>query len=92
MRNGATLASAVTGVAYMPDTQVRAFIETGESSGTLPEMLFRYANAETESINQLQQQMTEWLPRLAYAVIAGWVAYSILGSHAFMPNLPEELR
>lgn len=90
--NGATLASTITGVAYMPDTQVRAFIETGESSGTLPEMLFRYANAETESINQLQQQITEWLPRLAYAVIAGWVAYSILGSHAFLPNLPEELR
>lgn len=92
MMNGATLANAVTGVTYIPNAQVRDFIETGESSGTLPEMLFRYTNAETASIDQLQQQIAEWLPRLAYAVIAGWVAYGILSSHAFMPNLPDELR
>lgn len=92
MVKGATLTNALTGMAYLPNTQISAFITTGESSGTLPEMLFRYANAETASINQIQQQITEWLPRLAYAAVACWVAYGILSSHVFMPNLPEDLR
>lgn len=92
MINGATLANALTGVPYLANTHVLAFVETGESSGTLPEMLFRYTNAETESINHVQQQITEWLPRLVYALVVCWVAYGILSSHAFMPNLPDELR
>ncbi|HSY28442.1 MAG TPA: hypothetical protein VK832_13115, partial [Burkholderiaceae bacterium] len=60
--------------------------------GTLPEMLFRFAAMETASINDFNKQVAEWLPRIIYAAVAGWVAYGILTGAGVGTELPEELR
>lgn len=92
MKRGATLAEALTGMNYLGDGHAIEMVKTGESSGTLPEMLWRHANMETEAVMHFQQQVTDWIPRIVYGMVMLWMAYSILTSGAFMPHLPEELR
>ncbi len=65
-------------VLFQHDQQVRALVSTGEASGSLPEMLARLAVAEDEALAYAQQQLSLWLPRLVYAVVATWIAYCIL--------------
>lgn len=92
MKQGATLAEALSHVRYLGDRQVLALVSTGESSGSLPEMLWRYATMQTEAITHFQQQVADWVPRIVYGAVMLWMAYGILSSGAFMPHLPEELR
>jgi general secretion pathway protein F len=92
MKQGATLGMALEDVAYLGDRQIIEFVKTGEASGTLPEMLFRHVQFETDAIAHLQEQIAEWLPRLIYGAVALWMAYGILTGGGFAPNLPAELR
>ena len=92
MQQGATLAQAVEQLIYGGNAQVIGYIQTGESSGTLPEMLLRFADAETAAIQHFQQEVVAWLPRIVYGLLALWMAYSILTGSAFMPRLPQELQ
>lgn len=74
---------------FSQDRQVRAFINSGENSGSLPEMMARLAAAQDEALALAQQQVSEWLPRLAYAAVAIWMAYGLLaaGPATTMPAL-----
>ena len=92
MAQGATLAQAVEQLAYVGNAQVMGYIQTGESSGTLPEMLLRFADAESGAIKHFQQEVVAWLPRLIYGAVALWLAYGVLTGSAFMPHLPQELQ
>ncbi|HEY8099503.1 MAG TPA: type II secretion system F family protein [Burkholderiaceae bacterium] len=92
IERGNTLAQALVGISYLDSGRTQALIVTGEASGSLPEMLFRYADMETSAINDFNQQVAEWLPRIIYAAIAGWIAYGILTGAGVGPNLPAELR
>lgn len=91
MAQGATLAQAMGKIPSIGNAQVIGYIQSGEASGTLPEMLLRFANAETGAIAHFQQQTAAWLPRLAYGLVMLWMAYSILSSAAFMPHVPQDL-
>lgn len=92
MKQGATLAEALSSLNYLGEKHAIELIKTGESSGTLPEMLWRHANMETEAVMHFQQQVADWIPRIVYGVVMLWMAYSILTSGAFMPHVPDELR
>jgi general secretion pathway protein F len=92
MTRGIPLSQAVEKLTYVGNTQIVGYIQTGEASGTLPEMLLRFANAETDAITHFQQQAATWLPRVAYGLIMLWLAYSILTTSAFMPHVPEEFQ
>ena len=92
MQQGATLAQAVKPLVYLGNAEVVGYIQTGEGSGTLPEMLLRFADSETAAIKLFQQEFVAWLPRIAYGLIMLWMAYSILSGSAFMPNVPQELQ
>ncbi len=92
MKNGATMAESMQNFHYLGERHVVALVQTGEASGTLPEMLLRHAGNESEAIASFQQQAAAWMPRIVYAVLAAGMAYSILTSGAFMPHLPAELR
>jgi general secretion pathway protein F len=67
-------------------------ILAGEASGALPEVLFRYSESETRAIDQFDDLVAEWTPRLVYTLVLVWIGYGILRSGAFMPSLPPELR
>ena len=92
IERGGTLAQALTHIDYLDNGQALALIGTGEASGTLPEMLFRFAAMETESINEFNRQAAAWLPRIIYAAVACWVAYGILTGPGVGTQLPAELR
>lgn len=87
MQDGASLASATTRLTLIDTDRLYAFVQTGEASGTLPEMLFRHVSAESERLNLFQQQLAEWLPRIFYAIVAGWMVVQLLSGGA--PTLPS---
>lgn len=95
MLRGAALSEAltleITEPLFLGDPQVTDFIATGEASGTLPEMLLRHTAMETQRLNQFDQQVAQWLPRLVYTAVALWMAYGMLTGAGFGPSVPAEL-
>ncbi|WP_394779041.1 type II secretion system F family protein [Undibacterium sp.] len=85
MQQGETLEQAASRLRYIGEPHIIGFIRTGEASGTLPEMLLRHSRGESEALDHFQQQLADWLPRIAYSAVAVWMAYGILGSTAFRP-------
>jgi general secretion pathway protein F len=79
VKKGATLAQAVGALRLVDTTQLYAFVHTGEESGTLPEMLLRHADAESESLALAQNELVTWLPRIFYALVALWMISQLLG-------------
>jgi general secretion pathway protein F len=92
IEHGATLAQALSVIPFLENSPSIALINTGENSGALPEMLFRYAAMETAAINHFHEQVAAWLPRIVYAAIAAWIAYGILAGAGVAPTLPADLR
>jgi len=60
--------------------QTLQLIHTGEHSGSLAEMVLRYAQLEAEVIEAHNQMLIEWLPRLLYLLIALWIAWGLVNS------------
>ncbi len=85
MKKGATLAQAINGLRLIDTRRLLPFTETGEASGTLPEMLLRHAAFESDAINLFQEQLAEWLPKLFYACVAAWMVANILGGKPAPP-------
>lgn len=91
LQRGSSLTEALMTVPWLTDTTLIAMVKTGESSGTLPDMLQRVANQLNTELEHSATQFAAWLPRIIYALIAGWMAWGILGSGAFMPQIPADL-
>ena len=95
VENGATLANALKGLAFLTKSnngvRLVEFVTTGEASGTLPEMLLRHTNMETEAINGFYQQLADWGPRIFYGLIMLWMAYGLLTGGGFLPKVPKDL-
>jgi len=89
---GATLTMMLDAIPLLAGSSATALIGTGEASGSLPEMLFRFADMETAAIAHFDKQVADWAPRVIYGLVAAWVAYGILTSGAFMPHMPDELK
>jgi type II secretory pathway component PulF len=53
-------------------------LSTAEQSGKLAGSLLHIAKLESETISLENEMLAEWLPRLAYVMVALWMAYSIL--------------
>lgn len=85
MERGSPFADAVATLQYQGKYPVHSFAQSGEGSGTLPEMLLRFADGESEAVAQFQVQLAEWLPRLFYGIVAMWMAVQILNSQIMAP-------
>jgi general secretion pathway protein F len=85
LRHGATLAQALARADLPDSAQLAAFASTGEASGTLPEMLLRLANEQSDRLAQFQDQLSQWLPRLLYTAVAAWMAVQILSAPPVPP-------
>jgi general secretion pathway protein F len=92
IERGASFAQAVGELSFVGRAQAYATILAGEASGALPEMLVGYSEGETTVLNRFDDLVAEWTPRLVYTLAALWMGYGILGSGAFMPSLPPDLR
>ncbi len=83
---GSSFAEAFGELSFIGSSQAYALVKAGEASGALPEVLFRYAEFETTAIDQFNNQVIEWLPRIVYVIVAMWVGYGIIHSHTFVPS------
>jgi general secretion pathway protein F len=86
-----TFAAALEGVSYLHGSRALAFAHTGEQSGTLPEMLMRHAEMETEAIADYHERVATWLPRILYLLVAIKIAVGILTSGALAPRVPSDI-
>ena len=95
MQRGATLSDAldqqITESGFLGHGSVVEFVSTGEASGALPEMLLRHVRAESQSLTLFWQQVAQWLPRVAYAAVACWMAYNLLTGAGIGPRMPTDL-
>ena len=89
---GGSFTQAVSELSFPGHTHACALIAPGEASGTLPQMLFRYSEAETVAINRFDDLVAEWVPRIAYTSTALLIGYGMIHSGAFRPLLPQDLR
>ena len=86
-----TFAAALEDVSYLHGSPALAFANTGEQSGTLPEMLMRHAAMETEAIAGFYRELATWLPRVVYALVAIKVAMGVFSSGGVGPRVPPQL-
>jgi general secretion pathway protein F len=89
---GKSFEQAIAGLPLFGRTQAYGLIRTGEASGALPRVLFRYSEAETAAIDRFDDLVAEWIPRIAYTSAALLIGYAMIRSGAFMPTLPQDLR
>jgi general secretion pathway protein F len=89
---GASFSQAVAELSFPNHAHACALIAPGEASGVLPQMLFRYSEAETAAINRFDDFVAEWVPRLFYTATALLIGYGMIHSGAFTPSLPQDLR
>lgn len=75
---GAPLSKAISALRLVDTAQLFAIVHTGEESGTLADMLQRYADAESVAVTQTRQEMMTWLPRILYSMVALWMAFQIV--------------
>lgn len=78
IEKGGSLTDAFWALERLPDRRVIEFVQTGEASGTLPEMLKRHCTLETEEINAFYEQLATWVPKIAYGLVVLFVAYNLL--------------
>jgi type II secretory pathway component PulF len=78
VRSGAPLSQAVGALRLVDTAQLLPFVHTGEESGSLPEMLMRHAQAESESLARAQAEIMTWLPRAFYACVSLWMIAQLL--------------
>jgi type II secretory pathway component PulF len=78
-------------VPYLRGSPAIEFAQTGEESGTLPEMLMRYAAIETAAIGHFHEQVATWLPRFVYLLVALKVALGIFALGGLAPKVPTDL-
>ncbi len=91
IESGSPMAEALRGIRYIKDERVLQFTQTGEASGTLPEMLMRHTRLETEAINGFLEQLAMWAPRVVYGIVVLWMAYGLLTGGGFMPRVPTDI-
>ena len=91
IEQGAPLSVALRGIGYIKDDRVIDFVQTGENSGTLPAMLMRHAQIETDAINRFLEQLALWVPRVVYGAVVVWMAYGLLTGGGLLPNVPKDI-
>lgn len=79
LAKGQSLAEALADVREINRTTVHIVL-TGEQSGKLVDSIRHHTRLEAEKISIEEDLLAEWIPRLFYFLVIGWMAYSIIGS------------
>jgi type II secretory pathway component PulF len=86
MQGGASLATAARTLDCLGNEAVIGMIAAGEGSGTLSDLLTRYAQGEGRLVSERQELLATWIPRIVYLVIAAWMAQGLLGNSNLLPR------
>ncbi len=81
LHQGATVTDAL---ARSPDFDgsLLAFAGSGEQAGAIDTMLLHYVRLEEEQLNDAEDRLATWVPRLIYLAVAIWMAATILSAGA----------
>lgn len=85
MQQGLPLSQALDLLRYRPSNRLIAMISSGEASGTLPSSLLHHCRQEAAEIEQFDQQVAIWVPRLLYGLIIALAAWGLVGGGGTMP-------
>ncbi len=88
---GQSLALALRPMSFSGQPLLSGLVASGEASGTLAAALLSFAQRESTALASFQEQLATWLPRVAYLLVALWMAYSLL-SGSGIGGMPAELR
>ena len=76
--SGASVAETFSQVSCIPGSILQV-IDQSEKSGKLASGLLHFTRLESESIRVQDDQFAEWLPRIVYFSVLGWLAGSMVG-------------
>jgi len=77
LANGAGFADALATIEGI-NQQAIAMAASGEAAGKLDELLRHYSELETELTRRQERQLTTWLPRAVYLLVAGWAGWQMV--------------
>jgi general secretion pathway protein F len=77
--SGASVHETLSKVSIINNAMLH-IIESSEQSGKLAGGISHFTKIEAETIGLQNDALAEWLPRLAYSLVAIWMAYSLLNS------------
>ncbi len=89
---GQPLAQALQNMNFPGQPQLRALVASGEASGTLPAVLLTFAQRQGQQQASFEEQLATWLPRLAYLLVALWMAHGLITGGGIGPSVPPDLR
>lgn len=92
LEQGWPLSQALENNPMRGEDAVIELVRTGEASGTLPAMLWRHVEVETEAQTHFRDELAAWLPKIIYGMVAVYIIIQIFKSGAFLPHLPDEAR
>ncbi len=78
LARGESLADALGNLAVV-DRSIIHVLRSGEASGRVAESLAQHTVAEAENLNIHVNGLVEWLPRLLYFAVIGWLGYNVVG-------------
>lgn len=77
LSKGRSLAQGFDSEQLIDDVRLNALIHTGEESGKLPSMIDQCAGHIQQWLDLQTDVIAEWLPRVVYILVAGWVASTL---------------
>jgi len=77
LANGAGFADALATIEGI-NQQAVAMASSGEAAGKLDELLRHYSELENELTRRQERQLTTWLPRAVYLLVAGWAGWQVV--------------
>lgn len=89
LHRGASVGEALS-CAEAFDPHLLTLVRSGEHAGSLDGVLLHYARLEEETVSAHEESLARWLPRVVYALVAGWMIASLLGDG--LPGSLEALR
>lgn len=75
--SGASVAASLAEVKLI-DAEMLGVVDSSEQSGRLASGMMQYTQLEAEAIGRQDDALAAWLPRIIYALVAAWMAYSLL--------------
>jgi len=83
-QNGASLTDALVNISEI-DYETMQLLLVGEKSGKLAKTILHQVKITQENIELKDDLLTEWIPRIFYALVTAWVATSIISGNSTIP-------
>ena len=88
MAGSGTSVTDTLGKVKIINATMLGMVDSSEHSGRLAGGILQYAQMEAEALRLQDDAWAAWLPRAAYALVAAWLAYSMLSGPSGVGVIP----